>query len=83
MTEYIKKSEAIEVLEFYESIGAYHDFRLKESMENIEPTDVVEVVRCKDCKHWIRAGIYGSLCKRGRYGVNDNGYCDEGKRRKP
>lgn len=43
MSEYIKKSEAIEVLEFYESIGAYHDYRLKESMQSIKPADVVEV----------------------------------------
>ena len=89
MAEYIKKSDAIEVLEFYESIGAYHDYRLKDSMQSIKPADVAEVVRCKDCKHRIDDKEFqcGHICLKrrangGRF-CEDNDYCSYGERREP
>ena len=54
-------------------------------MDEIPPADVVEVVRCKDCKWWslpenITADFY--ICKKFdgvRYGED---YCSRGERRK-
>lgn len=79
MGEYIKKSEAIEVLEFYENIGAYHDYRLKDSMQSIKPDDVVEVVRCKDCT------LHGNCITEDHFKVAgiENPYCCVGKRKEP
>ena len=45
-----------------------------------EPTvDAVEVVRCKDCKHWAdvanKSTEHKKFCKIGFYYVCENGYC--------
>ena len=51
-----------------------------------QPTvDAVEVVRCKDCKHWAD-GVAGctdhvKCCKIGYYMISENGYCVYGERR--
>lgn len=47
--------------------------------------DVVEVVRCKDCKHWI-GGFTGSTenvkrCEYAHYLAGGNGYCVYGERK--
>lgn len=47
--------------------------------------DAVEVVRCKDCKHWSD-GVAGctdhvKCCKIGYYFVGENGYCVYGERK--
>lgn len=79
MAEYIKKEDALKALTLVDCDNA----RVKMAVADIPAADVVEVVRCKDCKYWIRVGIYGLLCRRGRRSENGNGYCDEGKRREP
>lgn len=51
-----------------------------------EPTiDAVEVVRCKDCKHW-GTGYGGEtenikVCEFANYMVSKNGYCVCGERK--
>lgn len=47
------------------------------------PADVVEVVRCKDCKHCIRLKDGGSQCERidGLLMTKPTDYCSYGKRR--
>ena len=46
--------------------------------------DVVEVVRCRDCKHFTEGMAIG-MCKRDEYKpilpINANHYCSYGKRR--
>ena len=47
--------------------------------------DAVEVVRCKDCKHWAD-GVAGctdhvKCCKIGYYMIGENGYCVYGERK--
>ena len=49
-----------------------------------QPTaDVVEVVRCKDCKHWLKdvAGCtdFVGRCEWANYMVGANGYCVYGE----
>lgn len=59
-------------------------------------SDLVEVVRCKDCKHWVKGGYdpiialhFGSCtCDRWEhpseyYETGDNDYCSYGERREP
>lgn len=51
----------------------------------INRAKVVDIVRCKDCKHWAD-GVAGctdhvKCCEIGFYMVGENGYCVYGKRR--
>ena len=53
-------------------------------IDRVPEADVVEVVRCKDCKHWI-GGFTGSTenvkrCEYAHYLVGGNGYCVYGER---
>lgn len=51
------------------------------SMINGQPTaDVVEVVRCKECKYLMFSDFYGE-CSKGYMGiVYPNGFCSHGER---
>ncbi len=70
------KKEAVRLIRQYmmvHHIGEYPHIKLKEAMDMaIEALrkDAVEVVRCKDCKHWIAANN-GSWHMIGR----TDGYC--------
>lgn len=48
--------------------------------------DAVEVVRCKDCKHWGTGDPvetdYGKVCEFAGWMVGANAYCVYGERRK-
>lgn len=49
-----------------------------------KPTIDIDIVRCKDCKHW-KDGVAGctdhvKLCEFGYYMVGENGYCVYGER---
>ena len=46
----------------------------------IEDT-VIEVVRCKDCKHWEQDVIFGDAYCRGKRQLNPNWFCADGERR--
>jgi hypothetical protein len=49
---------------------------------NIQPVDAVEVVRCKDCKHYFHYGdgIYG--CRTyGMLKTEHDGFCSYGERK--
>lgn len=48
MAEYIKRRDALKVLEEMETIEDGLD-----AMHDLPAADVVEVVRCRDCKHGI------------------------------
>ena len=62
------------IIEYSESDIAY--------MIRKRPTvDVVEVVRCRDCKHLMFSDFYGE-CKRGNLGiVNPDDFCSYGERK--
>lgn len=48
--------------------------------------DFVEVVRCKDCKYWVKGGYDPIICRDfgsctcGYYETNSNDYCSYGER---
>ena len=47
--------------------------------------DAVEVVRCKDCKHWCRhteVNLNYGVCYRCHCKKHENGYCELGERMK-
>ena len=54
------------------------------AIKNTPTADVVEVVRCKDCKHFTKGMAIG-MCKRDEYKpilpINANHYCSYGERR--
>lgn len=54
-------------------------------IENAPAVDAVEVVRCKDCKHWgIGYGVeteHIKACCFANYMVGKNGYCVYGERK--
>ena len=56
---------------------------LNESIDNLPS---IEVVRCKECKHW-GTGVAGETeyvkcCDYGKYMVGENGYCVYGEEKK-
>jgi len=54
MAEYIDR-QALDVVAFTDRDGTFSDGIqwLLEYIDALPTADVVEVVRCKDCKHWI------------------------------
>ena len=58
---------------------------VKKNLENIPAADVVEVVRCKDCKyaeHWYGDKFLCSLWnEQGRVSVFADGFCSYGERK--
>lgn len=77
--------------EYFNGYGSYYIANvfgwLSEWFEIVEATtvDVVEVVRCKDCKHWQDIGKgctdHVRCCEIGFYMIGENGYCYFGERR--
>ena len=54
---------------------------LREVLEDTPAADVVEVIRCKDCKHLVFSDCYGE-CKRNYLGiVRPDDYCSKGQRK--
>ena len=57
-----------------------------EIINNAPTIDAVEVVRCKDCKHWLKdvAGCtdFVGRCAYANYMIGATGYCLYGERRK-
>lgn len=53
--------------------------------ETAPAVDAVEVVRCRDCKHWGTGyggeTEYGKVCEFANYMVGANGYCLYGERK--
>lgn len=53
----------------------FGDFFTKEVVKRLKSADVEEVVRCKDCKHWLK--MDGSCFPHADY----NDFCSNGERR--
>ena len=93
MSRYIKESEMLEVIDkWQESLSPRIDLRdgiIFDTLESVNfhiddlaTADVVEVVRCKDCKYKIKNAFgLGIICdKVGAYMPSDNSYCSYGKK---
>jgi hypothetical protein len=89
--DYISREAAIEAM--YKDAEAHQDHTFwttqYEALLNIPAADVVEVVRCKDCKyseHWYRDKRlcrlwYGEEKTSAPIDVFDDGFCNYGERR--
>jgi len=60
MAEYIKRDDAIHILVECDLMGDVDVCRAMQKVREIPAADVVEVVRCKDCKHY--SPTYYSIC---------------------
>ena len=79
MSDYIKREDAIKAMA--RGIGIpYTDFIdvAERCMDDIPTADVVEVVRCKDCKHWQDGG-FSSYCICDGFTHSDD-FCSYGER---
>lgn len=52
-----------------------HRVTLEEAKKKLLSSDMVEVVRCKDCKHFKDEGVNGQYCQ--YHTQNAGEYCDE------
>ena len=82
--EYITKSEAIEAacnaVELFPS--EYHE--MENAIHSIPAADVMEVIRCRECKYSHEDEIFGNRWCESHYGcrkVKDEGFCDLGERK--
>ena len=84
MAEYIERDK------FLEAVGERNQNscdgkltyqQLKEMVENFPTTDVVEVTRCKDCRHHSAAAGVCNLYLHFSVGVTANDYCSFGEKR--
>ena len=87
MAEYIERGDVIKIINHEKIIPLIHREILQEKVK-LQPTaDVVEVVRCKDCQHYIDGKCYVSNRKpRFAYNVNihsrkEDDYCSYGERK--
>ena len=76
MADYIKRVDALKAATLAELDV---DFVI-EAIRNIPTAVVVEVVRCKDCKHWERDES-GGMCAHQTIRSNGEWFCAGGKRR--
>ena len=74
MAEYIEREATLKVIfDIMSDCKVRHKCRaINRNVKQIPTADVVEVVRCKDCKHFN--ANYPSFCE---YHTNNAGYCDE------
>ena len=75
MDDYIKRDAVIDYLDS-------NNMPWRDWVKDIPSADVVEVVRCKDCKHGQSYNMFGSrYCLRHNdVAVKDNDYCSRGER---
>lgn len=71
--------------EYIEDDGIYSEGVEKECITFIPTADLIEVVRCKDCKHWGGA-TYGFVCRKysgidTKICMGADHYCSYGERR--
>lgn len=81
MDDYIKREDAKRVLNKGLSyMRAFGVNRCLTMIDEVPSSDVVEVVRCKDCKH---RDVENGFCEGRGWPmqlVPDDGFCDKGKR---
>lgn len=92
MDDYIKRKDAIKSIDDLPNCyNGYSDTYDKAyiigTLEEVPPSDVVEVVRCKDCQYWNRDRVSCeglARCLTGETGVrfrNANDFCSRGEKK--
>ena len=85
MSRYIKVEDAIEtaINGCASWDGGYFpsmDEPIKEEFEAVYDK-CIEIVRCKDCKHWERDVVFSDGWCRGKHQGNPDWFCADGERR--
>ena len=89
MSDLIKRAEATAVLrKTLGSLGNSVVTEINSLPGYVTQAEAVEVVRCRDCKHWDELGNMTGVCHRSEngydwFGVDATDYCSFGERRKP
>lgn len=84
MDEYIKRSDALKVIETANSMASSFleaTMKLCVTMDRIAAADVVEVVRCRDCEYGKEARVNEKgflICPASGMEITDNDYCSYG-----
>ena len=82
MKEHITKEEALFVCKgiLKDITGFDYEPTIEKCLEGIEPADVVEVIRCRDCgKSITDTDTTGRVwCRKCAEYVKENGYCSDG-----
>lgn len=92
MNEYIKREDALQATTYMELEPSSDDNIIKLTLlaaqkviRRIPPADVVEVVRCKECKYSEDLGMAGIWCNhpdnRNPLGCRPTDYCNDGERK--
>ena len=80
--EYIKREDAIKEANTWSMFG---DDNLESRLKGLPSADVVEVVRCKDCKYCEKRRTANCLtffyCLMQECSVKDNDYCSYGEKK--
>ena len=83
MSDYIKREDAINKFIKMSAGNVLDDHVL--ALNEIPPADVVEVVRCKDCKNRVDSQLTDckepNFCMRLACYANDNDFCSYGERK--
>lgn len=92
--EYIRKQDMLNVIEKLDIIPSVDGMGIPTSAEDfrvqflgtvlkVEPADVVQVVRCKNCKFYtsMRPDIKTGICDLNVHHMGDDGFCSCGERK--
>lgn len=93
--EYISREEMIDAVDHLHIIPSIdgtgkptptEDFRVQfiGTVLKVKPADVVQVIRCKDCKFYtsMRPDIKTGICDLNVHHMGDDGFCSCGERKK-
>ena len=84
MDDFIRREAAIETLsEFYHHKSEIQHIALREALNRVPTADVVEVVRCKDCRFYYKDSDGYEMCdaSEGYDHISADGFCAWAKRR--
>lgn len=86
MSDYISKAQAVaqaiaEIESLGLEVGRELEQRIKNDYISQPPADVVEVVRCKDCKYYVPISEKIGECKDTRMNSTYMSYCSYGERK--
>ena len=80
MSKYIDAEELEDELYEHEFSNWCDKDEVSELIDNMPTTDVVKVVRCKDCKHYVPISEKIGECKDTRMNSTYMSYCSYGER---
>lgn len=80
---YIEREKLINELECLPEQGELSYLGVYDCVNTIPAADVVEVVRCKDCKYFVRNVFNQTACNRtfDMFGMLEDDFCSNGERK--